>query len=206
MIKYLSISFLATLLLSFTGKDTPFQGIITYSVKVESIDPLIKTASFEKITGTELKIYVKGASIRAVCNGTSKASSVIVQKNHAILTTQKLGNDAAALFLKENTLFAIQPNKEEIILNKKCYQLSCDVKSEFPDTYLKKDYFLCESCIMDKSPFAGNKSALSMYKALEKGNLPLKMIFEGAAYKVTYVATSIEEKELHDSVLDPDQN
>ncbi|MCC7301816.1 MAG: hypothetical protein IT233_04150 [Bacteroidia bacterium] len=207
MKKILFATLVLLALVAFTGAQKQFEGIITYSVKVESVDPVIQTSAFAKLTGTELKIYVKGASIRAVCNGTSGSSGLLVvnagDKKSSSLT---LGNDAAALFLKENTLFAVKQNKTEQILNHSCKVLSCDVKSDYSDSYVRKDYYLCEDLVMDASPFKGNPSTLSVYKALENGHLPLKMVFEGAAYKVTYTAVSVEEKSLHDTQMNPDQN
>lgn len=207
MRKVAGIVLIAVALCAFTGKSPFFEGIIVYSIKVEAKDPLLKPDGFSKITGTELKIYVKGPSIRAACNGTSGSSGLVTTKgNHNKISSLTMGNDAAAIFLKESTLFAVKPKTEETILGKKCKVLSCDVKSDYPDAYTRKDYYLCETLKMDETPFKGNPSTLSIYKALENGNLPLKMIFEGAAYKVTYVATAIQEKELNPTLLQPDQH
>ncbi len=206
MKQFFGFVLIALALFAFTSKSATFEGVIVYSVKVESKDPLLGTAPFQKLTGTELKIYVKGASMRAVCDGTSGSSGVVTTSGTKSTTSLTLGKDAAAIFIKEKILFAVKSEKTETILNKSCSLLSCDVTSDHVDSYIKKDYYLCESLKMENAPFKGNVSTLSMYKALENGSLPLKMVFESHAYKVTYTATSIQEKELHDTVLNPDQN
>lgn len=195
---------LAAALCSFTGEQY-FHGTIVYSIKYESIDPVFTVERMPAEYGDTMKFSFnseKGYTERY--NGTKLIMKYYTFKDD--IGTIDINKSKSSMSFNNNNYNGFKPNEtirsidvkqtELKILGHSTQLVSVAAETIYNedgiDYFNKRDYYFSNDLKIPADCFK-NKVYDSYNQVFSKTNtLPLKMVFENAAYRVTYIAVEIK--------------
>jgi len=185
---------------SFTGTINYFNGTITYEIKYESNDPVTSTEILAKTNGDTMKLTFKGTGYLEVYNGTT-----LLSKGYSF------GDDIGTIWVRKSPSSVVSsdyngfnPNEalksieqktstEKILdIGTTLISVTAEPANDGEEHFTKRDYYFSDDLFFQDGTFKNCKYNSYDQIYSKTNTLPLKMVFENDAYKVTYTAIKIE--------------
>ena len=199
--KFFIFASLALVMCSFTGTINYFEGTITYEIKYESNDPVISTDMLAKQYGDKMIVNfsIEKDNFSEDFNGTKLLlNSYSFLNNHLFVWGRSISSEIKNYIdcSKSNeTLKSIeQKTSTEKILDHtlSLVSITAEPSNDGEEHFTMRDYYFSYDLFIQEGTF--NICKYNSYDQIysKTNTLPLKMVFENAAYKVTYTAIKIE--------------
>ncbi|MEW6467847.1 MAG: hypothetical protein AB1458_02935 [Bacteroidota bacterium] len=192
------IAALVIVLCSFSGATNYFEGSITYLVSYESKDPLLSDELLAKTNGDTMRLHFSSEKYIERHNG-----SLQWYKSYSFAdNTGSIANNFAMKpydGTKANEkLKSIEEVKTESmsILGRTAHlvRVTADPADDGNEHFTQRDYYFSNDLFIQPGIF--DKCKYDSYDQIysKTNTLPLKMVFENDAYKVTYTAIKIDSE------------
>lgn len=202
--KFFILASLALAMSSFTGTINYFEGTITYEIKYESTDPTISTEILAKQDGDKVEIKWSGNGFSEKYNNEHTTFKEYSMERN-LLSISKLNQESLITpttlvdcSISNETIKEIKNFKNEGTLTildipTHLFQVTADPANDGEEHFTKRDYYFSDNLNIAEGTFKNCKYNSYDQIYSETNTLPLKMVFENAAYKVTYTAIKIEK-------------